>query len=207
MTPKLTQDVVPKPGEGLRLRPRARLRHAPLLGTSLVLSPLEPADGPELWQVVDESRVHLAQWLPWVPYNTTPISSQRYVESCAADWDAGRALRFGIRKHPDGDLLGVVSLDNCVHVHRSCDLGYWLKKDVQGRGLMSEAARLALQFAFDDLGVHRVRCAAATDNHRSLAVIAKLRFQFEGVARHAEFVDNRWVDHAQFSRLSTDGPL
>lgn len=193
--------------EGLRLSPRARFRNAPLLGARIQLTPLEPADGPELWQVVHESRAHLAKWLPWVPYNTTPSASQRYAESCAADWDAGRALRFGVRRYPDGDLLGMVGLDNCVHIHRSCDLGYWLKQDCQGRGLMSEAVRIVLTTAFDELGIHRIRCAAATDNHRSLAVIAKLSFHFEGVARQAEFVDNRWVDHAQFSRLSTDGRL
>jgi ribosomal-protein-serine acetyltransferase len=49
-----------------------------------------------------------------------------------------------------------------------------------------------------------VRIAAATDNHRSLAVIARLGFRFEGIARQAELVQSRWLDHAVFAKLSQD---
>jgi ribosomal-protein-serine acetyltransferase len=69
---------------------------------------------------------------------------------------------------------------------------------------MTEAATACVNFAFSRIGVHRIRCAAATQNQASLAVIGRLQFKPEGVARQAEFVDSRWVDHAVFSRLSTD---
>jgi ribosomal-protein-serine acetyltransferase len=45
---------------------------------------------------------------------------------------------------------------------------------------------------------------AATDNTASLRVIARLGFRFEGIARQAELVGSRWLDHALFARLSTD---
>lgn len=205
MNPKVIGQSAPAVSTGLSIPSRGRVRNGPLQAGRVVLTPVDPADGPELWQIVQQSRQHLSRWLPWVPFNTTANASQRYAEACAADWDAGRAIRFGIRRQPGGDLLGVVGLDNCVHIHRSCDLGYWLRKDAEGHGIMTEAARTCIQFAFTELGLHRVRCAAATDNHRSLAVIARLGFRFEGLARQAEFVDNRWVDHAIFARLSTDG--
>jgi ribosomal-protein-serine acetyltransferase len=69
---------------------------------------------------------------------------------------------------------------------------------------MTEAASACVQFAFDRVGVHRIRCAAATGNQHSLAVIGRLGFKPEGIARQAEFVASRWVDHAVFSKLSTD---
>jgi ribosomal-protein-serine acetyltransferase len=121
-----------------------------------------------------------------------------------ADWDSGRALRFCVREKSGKRLLGVVGLDSCVHLHRSCELGYWLRRDATGQGLMTEAARAVMGFAFESMGVHRIRCAAATDNHPSLRVIGRLGFHFEGIARHAELVGSRWLDHAVFSRLSTD---
>ncbi len=46
-----------------------------------------------------------------------------------------------------------------------------------------------------------IRVAAATDNHASLRVIARLGFRFEGIARHAEWCDGRWLDHASFALL------
>ena len=143
-------------------------------------------------------------WLPWVPFNSTPSASQRYVDSCAADWDAGKAVRLGIRLRPSGALASLVGLDSCVHIHKSCELGYWLAESLTGRGLMTQAVRLSLDFAFNELGIHRVRCAAATGNNPSLQVIKRLGFHFEGVARGAECVRGLWLDHAVFGLLSTD---
>lgn len=194
----------PAGGNYLTIPSRSTVRAHPIETLRVTLTPIDPADGPELWTVVDESRWHLERWLPWVPFNNTPDASQRYAEACAADWDAGRAIRFGIRDRVSQALLGVVGLDSCVHLHRSCELGYWLRLDATGRGLMTEAALACADFALERLGVHRIRCAAATDNYGSLRVISRLGFRFEGLARQAEFVGGRWVDHAVFAKLSTD---
>ena len=188
----------------LVIPPRADLRARPLESERLFLAPIDPADGPELWLAVSGSRIFLQRWLPWVQFHTDPGSSTRFAEACASDWDQGRALRFVLRDRAHRTLVGVVGLEACVPLHRSCELGYWLRLDVTGRGLMTEAATECVNFAIDRLGVHRVRCAAATDNYGSLRVIARLGFRFEGIARQAEFVGGRWVDHAVFARLSTD---
>ena len=113
------------------------------------------------------------------------------------------ARRFCVRDRVAA-IVGVVGLDSCVHLHRSCELGYWLRLDATGRGLMTEAAQASAEFALRRMGVHRIRCAAATDNYPSLRVISRLGFRFEGIARQAEFVGSRWLDHAVFARLSTD---
>ena len=102
------------------------------------------------------------------------------------------------------ELLGVVGLDSCVHLHRSCELGYWLRRDATGKGLMTEAANASVEFAFSRMAMHRIRCAAATDNFPSLRVIQRLGFRFEGIARQAELVQSRWLDHAVFAKLSSD---
>ena len=183
---------------------RAPLRRAPVATARTLLVPIDATDGSELWEAVDSSRWHLERWLPWVPFNTSPEASLRYAEACAVDWDQGRAARFAMRDRQSGELIGVVGLDSCVHLHRSCELGYWLRREWTGRGLMTEAADACVRFAFERMGMHRIRCAAATDNVPSLRVIARLGFRFEGIARQAEWVGSRWLDHALFARLATD---
>jgi ribosomal-protein-serine acetyltransferase len=69
---------------------------------------------------------------------------------------------------------------------------------------MAEAARATVRLAFEQLGIHRIRCAAATENYASLKVISGLGFRFEGIARQVEYVASRWLDHALFAKLSTD---
>jgi ribosomal-protein-serine acetyltransferase len=188
----------------LSIPARAQIRRLPVETPRLLLLPIEISDGDELWEAVEGSRWHLERWLPWVPFNSTREASMRYAEACVADWDSGRAVRFAIRDRSSRELLGVVGLDSCVHLHRSCELGYWLRRDATGKGLMTEAANASAQFAFSRMAMHRIRCAAATDNFPSLRVIQRLGFRFEGIARQAELVQSRWLDHAVFAKLSSD---
>lgn len=188
----------------LEIPTRAEVRARPIETERLVLTPVDPADAHEIWLAVSGSRATLERYLPWVPFQTDPQASLRFAEACASDWDQQRALRFVIRERVHRSFAGVVGLEACMHLHRSCELGYWLRDEATGRGLMTEAARAAVAFAFERLRAHRVRVAAATDNHRSLRVIGALGFRFEGVAREAEWCDGRWLDHAVFARLEGD---
>jgi ribosomal-protein-serine acetyltransferase len=158
----------------------------------------------KLYQSVEEARSFLEPWLPWVPFNDSPEASLRYAEACELDWDNGAAIRFALRLRNKPELVGVVTLESCVSLHRSCDLGYWLHPKQTGRGLMTEACEAVIDFAFSTMGVHRIRCAAADNNLPSQKVIERLGFQREGIAREAERVCGRWASHLVFSRLSTD---
>ena len=171
----------------------------------LALVPIEDWSDADRYQTPSESsRGELQPWLPWVPFNTDQDASHRYADASAQDWDNARACRFGIRDRKNRRLYGVVGLEAFAHLHQSVELGYWLRTDASGHGYMTEASRAVIQWAFGVLHAHRVRVAAATDNHRSLSVIGRLGFRFEGIARQAERCNGRWLDHAVFGMLATD---
>lgn len=188
----------------LTIVPRAELRTTPILTEHLALMPIDPSDGQDMWFAVNESREALKRWLPWVQFHGDITASMRFAEACALDWDQGRAFRFVVRDRLRFGFVGQVGLESLVHMHRSCELGYWLRSDASGKGFMTEAARAAMDFAFARMGAHRIRIAAGTDNHRSLGVIARLGFKFEGIAREAEWCDGRWLSHAVFGLLASD---
>ena len=188
----------------LAVPPRQELRLRPLETSRLILAPIDTADARDLWAAVDASRAHLEPWLPWVPFNVDAEASFRYAEASAQDWDNARACRFCIRDKIGRRLVGVVGLEAFAHLHQSVELGYWLRVDAGGKGFMTEAARATVDFALLGLHAHRVRVAAATDNHASLGVIRRLGFHFEGIARQAERCNGRWLDHAVFALLATD---
>jgi len=183
---------------------RGEVRAHPFESERLYYTPVEPIDGADIWQAVDLSRETLKLWLPWVAFTIDLPSTTRFAEACALDWDQGKAVRFSIRDKGTRAFLGVVGLESCVHVHRAVELGYWLRSDAQHHGFMSEAVRFALQLSFRHMGVHRIRVAAATDNHASLRVIQRAGLRFEGIARQAEWCNDRWLDHAVFAMLSGD---
>jgi ribosomal-protein-serine acetyltransferase len=188
----------------LAVPPRIELVRRPIETQRLVLVPIETSDAADLWSAVDGSRAELEPWLPWVPFNTDQDASFRYAEASAQDWDNARACRFGIRDKKTRRLFGVVGLEAFAHLHQSVELGYWLRTDATGNGYMTEASRSVILWAFSTLHAHRIRVAAATDNRASLAVIGRLGFHFEGIARQAERCSGRWLDHAVFGTLATD---
>ena len=188
----------------LAVPPRSDVRTRPIETSRLILHPLDATDTRELWTSVESSRQHLEPWLPWVPFNVDLESSGRYAEASAGDWDAARACRFAIRDRSSRRFIGVIGLESFAHLHESVELGYWLRIDACGKGLMTEAGRAILDWAFGSVNAHRVRVAAATDNHASLAVIRRLGFRFEGIARQAERCNGRWLDHAVFALIVGD---
>lgn len=190
----------------LTLPPRSDFRTRPIFTPRLMLAPLDGAAAREMHEAIMASRAELEPWLPWVPFTQDAPSSLQFAEASAHDWDSGRASRFAIRDRVTHVFLGITGIESWQSMHDSGDLGYWLKTSSRGHGYMTEAARATLHFAFEMAGAHRIRVAAATDNHLSLSVIHRLGFHFEGIARHAEFVSGRWLNHSVFGLLSTDIP-
>jgi ribosomal-protein-alanine N-acetyltransferase len=69
---------------------------------------------------------------------------------------------------------------------------------------MAEAVGLVLDYAFDDLRLHRVEAACLVHNKPSSNLLLKIGFTEEGVARQYLCIDGRWQDHRTFGILQAD---
>jgi len=75
--------------------------------------------------------------------------------------------------------VGEVKLKNIDAEKRECTLGIHLQNDsVKGKGLGTEAERLALEYAFKALGMDAVNADAVQKNRRSQHVLEKVGFRF-----------------------------
>jgi ribosomal-protein-serine acetyltransferase len=183
---------------------RAEFRKLRISGRRVHLVPLEALHAAPLWEAVERSRDTIEPWLPWVPFVTDLEAATRFVTASSADWDAGKALRMVIQTNNSHTFCGVVSLEQIQQPHRNCDLGYWITPNVVGYGIMVETLKTLLPYAFDEVGMHRIRVAAGTGNERSLKVIERMNFRYEGEAREAEYCNSKWLDHKVFAKLDTD---
>lgn len=119
----------------------------------------------------------------------------------------------------EGTVVGCVSLLGIRWRLRSlrfdrADLGYWIARPRWGQGLMTEAARAAVQFAFDTLGLHKIRVKAFETNAGSRRVIEKLGFRYVGIEVDDAWRVDRWESHvlyevtsAEWSDVSTTMPI
>lgn len=96
----------------------------------------------------------------------------------------------------DGRFAGQVTLAPVVGgASRSAAVGYWLEHGLAGRGLGTRAVALVVQEALGPMRLHRVEAWVRPDNARSRALLARLGFAEEGLAREVLWADGRWRDH------------
>lgn len=89
---------------------------------------------------------------------------------------------------------------------QAAKLGFAVHPDHWGNGYATDAARTALEFGFEELGLHRVSAAVGPNNTASLTVVKRLGFMYEGRLRDHVFTNGEWRDSLLYSLLATDRP-
>lgn len=156
-----------------------------------------------------ENAEFLAPWEPFVPSTSDNVEVLRATRQRAVDDAlAGASYSFALlpaSPTPDSPILGWITLSNVIRgVFESCNMGYKLDRRMQGFGYMTEAAHVTIDFAFRTLRLHRVMAAYMPHNQRSAALLRRLGFTIEGIARDYLFISGSWRDHVLTSLVNPD---
>jgi ribosomal-protein-alanine N-acetyltransferase len=180
----------------------------PLITTSrLILRLAENGDVAALLRFYRENVGHLAPTSPLLPPDfLTEAFWLQQVARNNDDFAQGRAVKlFLFDKSQPATVVGHISLNNIVHgAAYFCDLGYSVGEDRQGRGLMSESVVAIVRYAFDELGLHRVKAAYLPSNERSGRLLRRLGFVVEGYARDYLLIQGRWQDQILVGLINPD---
>lgn len=84
-----------------------------------------------------------------------------------------------------GQVIGSIGLEEDRHrpFIASKELGYSLSEEFWGRGIMTEAGKAIMDYAFTRLNLIMMAVQTGPDNLRSQSVIEKLGFHYEGTLR------------------------
>jgi RimJ/RimL family protein N-acetyltransferase len=98
----------------------------------------------------------------------------------------GEWFQFAIELKETGALIGDCAL-KVERDGRQAEIGFTLSREHQGKGYASEAVSRLLDYAFGDLGLHRVVAITDRENEPSWALLERL-----GMRREGCFVQNAW---------------
>ncbi len=119
------------------------------------------------------------------------------------DWRDGMAHVVFIFMQDTHALAGGLTINNIVRgAGQMATLGYWLDEERRGQGLMPEAVGLACDFAFGELGLHRMQAGCLPHNKASRRVLEKCGFAEEGFARKYIKIAGEWQDHVIYAKIS-----
>jgi [ribosomal protein S5]-alanine N-acetyltransferase len=104
----------------------------------------------------------------------------------------------------DGQVAGRINVTSIVRgPFLSADLGYWIARTANGRGLATSAVAAVKRLCFDELGLHRLQASTLLHNAASQKVLARNGFQQIGMAPEYLKIAGRWQDHLLFQVLAT----
>ena len=143
------------------------------LGTErLILRPWREDDAEELYKYACDPEVGPpAGWQP----HTSVENSREIIRTVLSAPDT-----FAVCLKEDGKPIGSVGFhrNDLAEDDDEYELGYWIGKPFWGQGLIPEASRRMLRYAFEDLGMNRIWCGYYDGNEKSRRVQEKLGFVY-----------------------------
>jgi len=100
-------------------------------------------------------------------------------------------------------IIGNVTLSSIIRgPFQSCYIGYKLDKNNINKGYITEAVKKVVEIAFDDLKLHRIEGNIMPRNVRSIKVLEKLGFEYEGLSKEYLKINGAWEDHGHYVLLN-----
>jgi ribosomal-protein-alanine N-acetyltransferase len=167
-----------------------------------VIRPVTPDDADELSALYCANREFLAPFEPARDDDFYTVQGQRErIEQIVRDAAAGAGWRFAIVDN--GAIVGTINVSDVVRgPMQLANVGYWVAREHNGRGLATQAVADVIEFAFGDAGLHRLEAGTLPDNLASQRVLEKNGFERFGFARKLLFIGGEWTDHVLFERLA-----
>lgn len=142
----------------------------------LILRRWEESDAESLYQYAGDPAVGpIAGWPP----HQSVEESRDVIRNVF-----GGEQAYAVCLKSDNKAIGAIALmlngyTDLTNKDDECELGYWIGKPFWGQGLIPEAARELLCYAFEKLGMRKVWCGYYDGNAKSKRMQEKLGFRYQ----------------------------
>lgn len=127
---------------------------------------------------------------PWLTAPSTAEDFDRYLQRSQQDNEKS----FLVCK--DGHLAGVININQIVlGCFQSAYLGFYAFAGFENQGVMTAGLQLVLQFAFENLMLHRLEANIQPDNFNSIHFVKRNKFNYEGFSPRYLNINGQWQGH------------
>ena len=162
-----------------------------------VLKILDETQAPLLHEYINQGKCFFAPWEPLRNEGYYSLETcQLRVGEMRRDFLEGKGIVFCFLSPDEGQMLAYTNYSNIIRgVFQACNLGYSVRESEQGKGIMQEVLSAGLEYLHKELRIDRIQASYMPRNARSAAVLSRLGFEKEGVARNYLKINGRWEDH------------
>jgi RimJ/RimL family protein N-acetyltransferase len=170
----------------------------------LLLRPISVDDVDLIWPYVSDPEI--PKYMSWDAHKDKSETKQ-FLQRIQEERKNGRSIVWAI--FIDNQFCGIISLIAIIRKHRSltydkAELAYWLGRNFQKKGIMKEAGKKVIHFAFKEMGFHRLTVSHFTQNKASETLIKRWKFRYIGEEREAFRKHGKWYNHKLYELLDRD---
>jgi ribosomal-protein-serine acetyltransferase len=156
-------------------------------------------DRDDMWKALGAGRDYVSKYLPWMSAYNVEDDHARGYNTRRNERDNFDGSGHYIIEYK-GEFAGTVGFGS-HNRNNGAEIGYWLRQDLQGRGIMTRSVEAVITMLIVDVGIHRVTIRAATSNLPSRGIPERLGFHYEGTMRGASYVNNEYMDLEIYSMI------
>lgn len=139
-----------------------------------------------------------------VDFMTMRDEAVAIIESRRRRFDMGYGIRWGIYLRESNRYIGSCGFEVLHKPWRYAEIGYELGRIHWGQGYMTEALRAMIRYGFRHLELHRIEAQVEPPNEASKAVLRRIGFKEEGVARERGYWRGGFHDLTQFGLIERE---
>ncbi len=162
------------------------------------------SDLPHLVENINDESV--ARWTANIPHPYSEKDAASFIRKSHSDINRKKGFPLVIALNETGKVIGGTGLHGLKEEERfqNAEMGYWLGKKYRNQGIVTEAAGLMLDFAFNKLKLHKVNGRAFEKNIASQRIFEKSGFVLEGMLREIEFRNSEWQNMLLYGLLKEE---
>src|ERR671912_1520617 len=128
--------------------------------------------------IVNLMDYEIAKNLYQVPNPYRIEDALNFIKSSYDDFKLHKAITFAIDYKNKSILLlaGTIGIKDIDYVNKKADIGYWIGKQYQGKGIATECVKLVVNYAFDELKLEEISAYVFPDNKPSIRSLEKNGF-------------------------------
>ncbi|MHA2168671.1 MAG: GNAT family N-acetyltransferase [Candidatus Kariarchaeaceae archaeon] len=160
----------------------------------LQLRPYSKGDGKAFYEMLDNNnRMHLHELLGSIAESTDVSQLVEWIASLRQDWDTKRRFVLSIWDKETGVFYGHIWIEP---IHREIphfEIGWFVDMNHQGKGIITEAAKRAIRFIFEDLDGKNIRVRVRDHGpykDKSINIAKRCNFTKEGFLRDTVKLEN-----------------
>jgi len=170
----------------------------------VTLRPLETDDAPLLARLYASQQDFLAPFDPPRPDSFYTLEGQR-LELGLLERERARDRLYRFLIEADGEPAGAISVSRITRgPFQNGGLGYWVARELNGRGVATGAIGRVCEWGFGPAGLHRLEAATLVSNVGSQVALRRNGFLEIGRSPNYLYINGAWRDHLLFARTVDD---